>query len=293
MDLSDSPIAIYQKKAVGRASDLTPVFPDPHDLIDEFMQGEPSWRRLPARGSSTHAKVAELKSSERTFAPFQAGAHAWHEGGNVTVRPLLEWDKRSDLGFRPKFSDHHDWTFKFFMNINDLEKNRFHLKNSVRREIFGAESHNRVIEILLENGMDRFVADYYDHLQARQEELEEDESPGIILQSLQSWAWFLIDFAKPKKLPYAKMSADYDGCINLEWRLSDEYNPIDPDNAYWGNGRGIAVLRFYPSNVNALSILSGPYASEKRRLSFEGQLSHMKTIQVIDIFAERFLDGNG
>ena len=165
-------------------------------------------------------------------------------------------------------------------------------REALRERIFAAETHDEVLDILAHNKLSRYVEDYNTYLKWRREGLEEGESPGIILHSLQSWAWFLMGYAEPKKLPYAMIDADHDGCIELEWRLSAGSDEDDPDNAYWGNGSGIAVLRFYPSYLNSLSILSGPYASEKRRLTFEGCLSHTKTQKAIDMFAERFMDAD-
>ena len=218
----------------------------------------------------------------------------------VEARPWHEGYEESAADFRRKFLDYQGKGLfaKIFVSSKGSDKSNSFLKELIRKElirkqVFRTESHDKVLEILSKNGLGHYVEDYHAHLQSRQEYLEEDESPGIILQSLQSWAWFLISFAEPRKLPYAGMKADYDGCVELVWRLSEESTLYDPDDEYWGNGRGIAVLKFYPSYLNSLSILSGPYASEKRRLSFEGQLSHLKTQQVIDIFAERFLDGRG
>ena len=165
-------------------------------------------------------------------------------------------------------------------------------RENLRQKLFATESHDEVLEILTQNDLERFVADYQVYLEQRQETRDEDERPGIILQSLQSWAWFLISYAAPMGLPYTMVDADIDGCIELEWRLSDEPIEDDPDNEYWGNGEGIALLRFYPSHMNALSILSGPYACERRRLAFESCMSHTKTRQILDLFAERLLDGD-
>ena len=163
-------------------------------------------------------------------------------------------------------------------------------REALRERIFATDTHDEVLDILARNGLSRYVEDYNAYLRWRREGLEEGESPGIILQSLQSWAWFLISYAEPTSLPYTMIDADHDGCIELEWRLSPDADENDPDDAYWGNGHGIAVLRFYPSYLNSLSVLSGPYASGKRRLAFEGCLSHVKTQKAIDMFAERFMD---
>ena len=177
-------------------------------------------------------------------------------------------------------------------NRRSADRNQAH-RQRLRKRLFAAETHDKVLEILSQNNVGRYVEEYRSYLEWRQEELEEGESPGIILQSLQSWAWFLVSYAVPKKLPFARVKADFDGCIELIWRLSTEPIVDDPDNEYWGNGRGIVVLRFYPSFLNSLSILSGPYASEKLRLSIDGCLSHEKTRQIMDVFAERFQNEGG
>lgn len=163
-------------------------------------------------------------------------------------------------------------------------------RERLRKNLFASETHGEVLEILRQNNLGRHVKDYSAYLNWRKEDLDEGESPGIILQSLQSWAWFLVSYASPKKIPVAKLKADFDGCIELVWRLSSEPIQDDPDNEYWGNGRGIAVLKFFPSYLNSFSILSGPYASGKLRLAFEGSLSHVKTQRAIDMFAERLLN---
>lgn len=160
---------------------------------------------------------------------------------------------------------------------------------SAKEELFAARTHGEVLSFLKLHDLERPVGDYSNYIKWRQEELEEGESPGIILQSLQSWAWFLVDYAKPKGLPYTKLKADFDGCARLAWRLSDRWLHSGADSKYWGNGHGIATLKFYPSNLNYFSMLSGPFASERRRLTLEGYLSHERTCQVINMYAERFL----
>ena len=161
-------------------------------------------------------------------------------------------------------------------------------KEVTKRAIFKAKSHERVLRILAESDLELHAEDYYAHLQSRQEHLEEGESPGVILQSLQSWVWFLIDFAQPRQLPYAKFDADFDGCVELSWRLSGESIQNDPDNEYYGNGRGLVHITFFPSHLNYLSVFSGAYVENRHRIGFDGWFSHTKTKQVLDTFMERF-----
>ena len=156
-----------------------------------------------------------------------------------------------------------------------------------RKEIFASHSHVDVLNVLSRNDLVQYVEDYHRYIEHRQEILEDGESPGIILQSLQSWAWFLIDFVKPSKIPYAKIDADFDGCIELTWRLSSEKLPHDPDNEYYGNGRGLVHLTFFPSYLNYLSVFSGAYEANKQRIGFDGWFSHTKTKQVLHTFSER------
>ena len=120
-------------------------------------------------------------------------------------------------------------------------------RESLRERIFATETHDEVLDILAQNRLSRYVDDYHSYLKWRREGLEEGESPGIILQSLQSWIWFLISYAEPARLPYAMIDADHDGCIELEWRLSAESDGSDPDDAYWGNALRLRQVRPPPA----------------------------------------------
>ena len=165
-------------------------------------------------------------------------------------------------------------------------------RSALRQEVFNTTTHDEVLDILSRNGLKECAQDYDDYLTWRKEDLEEDESPGIILQSLQSWAWFLLDYVEPSNLPYAKLSADFVGCVELTWTLSPESICESLENKYYGNGEGILLLSFYPSYLNYLSILTGPYGSEKRRIALSGYIPHTKTKQIMDLFRERIVDDN-
>lgn len=159
----------------------------------------------------------------------------------------------------------------------------------LREMIQNTETDDEVLDILLDHNLDNYVCDYHSYLAWRQENLEEDERPGIVLQSLQSWAFFLISFSEPNNLPYAKITADDVGCIDLIWEISPNPIPFDMDNEYYGNGEGIAMLKFYPSYLNHLTILSGAYGCEKLRISLDGTLSYMKTQEILVTFRDRLL----
>lgn len=161
-----------------------------------------------------------------------------------------------------------------------------------RKKILAFNSHEELLEFMARNDLEDYVDDYYDYLQDRQAELEEDESPGIILQSLQSWAWFLIDYALPEEIPRVKLRADFVGCVRLVWRLSEDYIPNDPDNEYYGNGKGIISITFYPSFLNYISVMTGAFGEDKRRISFRGEFSHMMTKEIMDTFIKRLQSPN-
>ena len=159
-----------------------------------------------------------------------------------------------------------------------------------KEEIFATKSHDELLEILQKYDRTHLISEYESFLNQRQEDLEEGESPDIILQSLQSWVCFMIDCVYPDGLPPVRLRADFDGCARLIWRLSESHLHGDVDNEHWGGGRGIAVLKFFPSGLNYFSMMSGPFAPEKRRLTFEGYLSHDKTKKTISMFSERLLN---
>lgn len=178
-----------------------------------------------------------------------------------------------------------DWV-NGFVEAEKFERERERL----RRRIFASETHEEVLDVLSESEFEGFVQDYTDYLVQRRDDLFEDESPDVFLQSLQAWAWFLLDYSGLKNLPKAKTSADLDGCLELEWELSGDEIQGDPDNEFYGKGRGLAVLTFYPASLNHLSILSGAYTGGKQRMTLDCFLSHDKTVEIIDLFAERLLN---
>ena len=182
-----------------------------------------------------------------------------------------------------KFDYRDAWTSGF------LESMRLS-KESLRQEVFASKTHEEVLDVLSENGLEEFRQDYADYLVRRQKDLDEGENPSIFLQSLQSWAWFILDYTELQYLPKAEISADFDGCLEMEWELSFDEIQDDPENEFYGNGRGLAVLTFYPASLNHLSILSGAYTGAKQRITLDCFLPHKKTIQIIDLFTERLLN---
>ena len=166
---------------------------------------------------------------------------------------------------------------------------------STEDELFGTTSHIDVLNMLLWNGQGEIVQKYFKYLDDRSKHLEEGESPGIILQSLQSWAWFLLDYAFPTEMPDIHVDADWDGCAYFEWSLIGEEVDGDPDNEYWGSENrtwapGIMTMTFYPNRLVGLGLLSGSYGSNKRRLTLESTLSYDKAIGVLEMFRYRITD---
>lgn len=163
-------------------------------------------------------------------------------------------------------------------------------REPLRQEIFEAQTHSEIIQILMREGLEQYASAYHSYLVEREEDLDENENPNVIFQSLQSWAWFLLDYTRLTHLPKAEISADFDGCLEMEWRLSSDEIQFDSENEFYGNGRGIAVVTFYPASLNHLSILSGAYAGGKQRITLDCFLPHEMTIQIFDLFTERLLD---
>ena len=207
------------------------------------------------------------------------------------AEPLYAADSRQHKEFSDEFTALHapkfrassdEWTSEF---LESTWLNR----EPLRQEIFEAQTHSEVIQILMENDLEQYVSAYHSYLVEREEDLDEDENPNIIFQSLQSWAWFLLDYKRLTHLPKAEISADFDGCLELEWRLSSDEIQFDSNNEFYGNGRGIAVLTFYPASLNHLSILSGAYTGGKQRITLDCFIPHKMTIQIFDLFTERLL----
>ena len=163
-------------------------------------------------------------------------------------------------------------------------------QESLRQSVFTTETHDEVLKIMEEHELDQHVEDYHSYLKYRQEDLDEEQSRGIILQSLQSWAWFLLDDeVRSSRIPYPNITADYFGSIDLIWRLSPEQRPGDFDSQYYGEGKGVIILRFLPSYLNYLSVLSGAFEDGKRRIAFDGYFSYKKTLPVLFAFQERIV----
>ena len=291
MDWNDYPIPTDREKDATVVVNPTPVFTVRYDIADEFMQGDTSWRRPPVRGSFAHARVADIVSTKRIIAFSQTGAHPWPKAGfekpertnelyHIEARPWPSWHEESDTDLRLRLSDYQGLSAQFYMGTRILKGESSLQKEIVKKEIFGTKSHDRVIEILSENGMERHVEDYHASLRHQS---KISGKAGFILQSLQSWARFVIDFAEEENLPHAKIRSDRDGCVQLEWRLLDGEDGFEFNDypEYFGNGRGIIDLTFYPSYLHSLSVLSGPYKSKSRRISLAGRLPYSLTITIL------------
>lgn len=271
----------------------------------EKVQGRirdwPSYEDIHGRTFLDTSKRGDEAMSTQELLPFlEGGAQRPCEGQSfdevirghaISSTHVHETEKRAtpfDFLSRHEY-EHVYWGFA------EEQSKQFQIPRSanVKEGLFAAKTHEEVLDFLSHHNLQVHADDYLSYIKWREVDLEEDESPGIILQSLQSWAWFIYDYARPKGLAYSKLKADFDGCVRLTWKLSDKVLHIDSDSEYWGNGYGIAVLKFYPSSLNYFSMMSGPFASERRRLTLEGYLSYERTCQIIDMYAVRFLNEEG
>ena len=64
-----------------------------------------------------------------------------------------------------------------------------------------ASTNEEVIDILRQRNLNRYVDDYHSYLEIRDRISDGNEKSGFILQSLQSWARFVIDFLEKKTFP--------------------------------------------------------------------------------------------
>ena len=191
-------------------------------------------------------------------------------------------DRLSMLSAEKLRASFDEWTGEFL-------ESTWLSREPLLQEVLEAQTHSEIIQILMRNGLEQYVSAYHSYLVEREEDLDENENPNIIFQSLQSWALFLLDYSRLTHLPKAEISADFDGCLEMEWRLSSDEIQFDSKNEFYGNGRGIAVLTFYPASLNHLSILSGAYTGGKQRITLDCFLPHEMTIQIFDLFTERLL----
>ena len=152
-------------------------------------------------------------------------------------------------------------------------------------QIRDTSTSEEVLDILRQRNLDLYVEDYYSYLDVKSRNTGGEH--GFMLQSLQTWARFVIDFIEKERFPYAEIRANREGCAQLEWRLSEAHDESDWDNEYFGNGRGIVDLTLFPSGLISLSILTGPYGNGGNRISLSGRLSYLKTTGILKLFRSR------
>ena len=174
--------------------------------------------------------------------------------------------------------------YKRVLSLSDAGlkgKERVRLWDQIRE----TSTNEEVLGILRQRNLNHYVDDYYSYLELKSRVSGEKHS--FMLQSLQSWARFVIDFIEKERFPYAEIRSNRDGCAQLEWRLSEAHDESDWDNEYFGNGRGIVDLTLLPAGLISLSILTGPYGSGKNRIFLSGRLSYFKTIEILRLFRGR------
>ena len=267
---------------------------DVQDQVEKLLQQSPFPQihpHPPAPVATEHIGESASESLSKILGSFPAFSDSFAVGplteflGSLSAMSTQELFESSSILKQslPAYGD--EWT-NGFVESSWLEKEH------LRQAIYTAQTHGEIIQALSQNNLETYASAYQSYLVDREKNLDEDESPNIIFQSLQSWALFVADYTKLRVLPAAEISADLDGCLEMEWRLSSDESVHDPYNEFYGNGRGLAVLTFYPGSLNHLSILSGSYASAKQRITLDCFLPHEMTMQVFDFFTERLLNPN-
>ena len=154
------------------------------------------------------------------------------------------------------------------------------------RRLEMADSEDKVFWVLELEGLFREAGQLRQYLKDRRGSLEEEEYPGIRIESLKAVSRFLI---LNRGLPFSAIKADYDGYADLEWYLSSKRQEGDEDDLHWVDGGGQIVLRFVTPNLIEFAMLSGPWLDGAERLSLSGTMSHKKMRTIIDMFVGRMV----
>lgn len=137
--------------------------------------------------------------------------------------------------------------------------------------------------------LEEFIDDYELISRFQTNATEAELVPEMSLESLHSWAFFLIDFVVEDRLPFAKFTVSETGLAQLEWRLSEETIEGNRFDAFYGEGRGVVDLVFLPSSMIELTVVSGPYDDDIDRISFSGCFPHEMAKMILRVFFQNRL----
>ena len=130
-------------------------------------------------------------------------------------------------------------------------------KMQIEESISSATTQDEILDVSSENYFDEHVNEFRRYFIEHREQLEEGQNHGVLLESLQAAAKFLLAYPG---ISYSGIRVDFDGYVDKEWFLSAE-NPGDEpvDSAFWGDGDGAMSIKFVSSDATEFALISGPY----------------------------------
>ena len=129
-----------------------------------------------------------------------------------------------------------------------------------------AQTVENVSGILRQESFTKEADQFEQHLALHLEEIEEGDAEAVSLQSMILFARFLVTHNVSSPFIYV----NYNGNVGIEWTISDYNKAKNSDPKYWGEGEGLLVLEFLPTELIEFAMLSGPTGEGKSRLKLNG-----------------------
>ena len=199
--------------------------------------------------------------------------------------PLLSTHVRQNRG--PDISG----TSYRFQETSSLELVQMSIRASICHSFTKvAESEEEIVAAMRGYGLVA-IADRLNHLRALI--AEDPDEPGLVLESLRSFAGF---FMHEDRLPVPEVGAGPAGFLEAEWRIPAKREApviapfvrwMRPDERYWGQGDGILAMKFLPSGSIQYAAVSGPVGRGKERLRSSGVYSKNSIMPAIQAFTSR------
>ena len=129
-----------------------------------------------------------------------------------------------------------------------------------------AQTVEDVLGILRQESFTKEADQFEQHLALHLEEVEEGDAEEVNLQSMILFARFLVSHNVSSPFIYV----NYNGYVGMEWALSDHVKANNSASRFWGEGEGLLVMEFLPTELIEFAMLSGPTVEGKNRLKLNG-----------------------